>query len=212
MKSVIETWKEVPGYEGLYEVSNCGAVRSLNYQGKKRIKYLRNMKNLDGYEAIRLYRDGKVKKFSVHRLVYETFVGEIPEGYEIDHINTVRDDNRLVNLRVVTSKENSNNPITRERHLEAISQRSQDPKWIEATREANKRLAKDPKWLEANREATRKAHNKPVLQLNKENGEVIRGWDCARDVERELGINNANISECCNNKRNSAGGFKWRYA
>ena len=47
-----------------------------------------------------------------HRLIWETFVGEIPEGYEIDHINTVRDDNRLENLRCVTPKENSNNELT----------------------------------------------------------------------------------------------------
>ena len=55
----------------------------------------------------------KICVISVHRVVYETFVGEIPQGYEIDHINTVRDDNRLENLRVVTRKENMNNPITK---------------------------------------------------------------------------------------------------
>jgi hypothetical protein len=45
--------------------------------------------------------------------VWETFNGEIPQGYEIDHINTIKDDNRLENLRCVTHKENSNNPLTR---------------------------------------------------------------------------------------------------
>lgn len=56
----------------------------------------------------------KPKKYqvSVHRLVFETFVGEIPQGYQIDHINTVSDDNRLENLRLVTPKENMNNPLT----------------------------------------------------------------------------------------------------
>ena len=48
----------------------------------------------------------------VHRLVYETFVGEVPQGYELDHINTIRDDNRLENLRLVTHKDNMNNPLT----------------------------------------------------------------------------------------------------
>ena len=55
----------------------------------------------------------KVGSKLVHRLVYETFVGEIPQGYELDHINTIRDDNRLENLRCVTHKENSNNHLTR---------------------------------------------------------------------------------------------------
>jgi len=52
----------------------------------------------------------------LHRLIWETFNGEIPENMCIDHINTIRDDNRLENLRVVTRQENMNNPITIE-HL-----------------------------------------------------------------------------------------------
>ena len=48
----------------------------------------------------------------VHRIIWETFNGEIPDGYEIDHINTIKTDNRLDNLRLVTPKENKNNPLT----------------------------------------------------------------------------------------------------
>lgn len=48
----------------------------------------------------------------VHRIIYETFKGEIPDGMEIDHINTIKTDNRLENLRLVTHKENCNNPLT----------------------------------------------------------------------------------------------------
>lgn len=64
--------------------------------------------NKDGY----LRLNTKMGMVSVHRLVYETFVGEIPQGYQIDHINTIRDDNRLENLRCVTRTENNNNPLT----------------------------------------------------------------------------------------------------
>ena len=209
MKSVIETFRPVKGYEGLYEVSNYGCVRSLKY-GK--VKYLKNMKQSDGYEIIILRRDGKKKMFRVHRLVYEAFNGPIPDGLQIDHINTVRDDNRLANLRVVTSKENHANPITVERKREAVKQRSQDPKWLEANREAVKRRSQDPKWREAQREAVRKVCAKPILQLDKTTGEVIREWECARDVERELGINFRSISACCLGKLKSAGGFKWKFA
>ena len=66
-------------------------------------------KNLGGY----LRLSTKVGSMRVHRVIWETFVGEIPEGYEIDHINTIRDDNRLENLRCVTPKENMSNPLTR---------------------------------------------------------------------------------------------------
>ena len=48
----------------------------------------------------------------MHRLIWETFKGKIPEGYEIDHINTIRNDNRLENLRLVSHKENCNNPLS----------------------------------------------------------------------------------------------------
>ena len=199
MKSVIETFKDIPGYEGLYQVSDYGCVRSLNYQGKKRIKYLKNAKDSCGYERIDLHRDGKRKTFSVHRLVWETFNGKIPDGMEIDHINTVRDDNRLDNLRVVTHKENNANPITSDRVRKA-------------NRETHQLLAQDPKWREAHREATRKALSKPILQLDKTTGEVIREWECAADASIELGIKHANISACCHGRCKSAGGFKWSFA
>lgn len=54
----------------------------------------------------------KSKTVLVHRLVWETFNGEIPDGYEIDHIDTNKENNELKNIRVCTSKENQNNPIT----------------------------------------------------------------------------------------------------
>lgn len=54
-----------------------------------------------------------------HRIVWETFNGDIPTGYEIDHLNTIRTDNKLENLRVCTKSENMLNPITRKRNSEA---------------------------------------------------------------------------------------------
>lgn len=66
----------------------------------------------NGYGYLIFWAD---KYYSVHRAIYETFVGEIPQGYEIDHINTIRDDNRVENLKLVTHKENVNNPLTKQR-------------------------------------------------------------------------------------------------
>lgn len=69
-------------------------------------------KQSNSRSGYKVCRSPKLNQFRVHRAIYETFVGEIPQGYEIDHINTVRTDNRLENLRCVTSKENNNNSIT----------------------------------------------------------------------------------------------------
>ena len=71
-----------------------------------------------GYLRLRVSKPNSMN-ISVHRLVYETFVGKIPQGYQIDHINTIRDENRLDNLRIVTQKENSNNPLTKKHYSEA---------------------------------------------------------------------------------------------
>lgn len=63
--------------------------------------------------------DSKRKEYRPCRAIWETFNDEIPEGYEIDHINTIRTDDRLENLRCVTHIENMNNPITKEKHAKA---------------------------------------------------------------------------------------------
>ena len=66
----------------------------------------------NGYSYITIYGKQVLK----HRVVWEAFMGKIPEGYEIDHINTIRNDNRLENLRLVTPKQNKNNPKTIEHY------------------------------------------------------------------------------------------------
>lgn len=88
-----------------------------------------------GYLIIRITKNISVR---VHRLVYETFVCRIPKGYEIDHINTVRDDNRLENLRCVTRKENLNNPLTRKHISEAAKGKKHYEEWRKKLSEANK--------------------------------------------------------------------------
>lgn len=69
--------------------------------------------NKDGYCVVSYFSNKKRgKKIRVHRLVWEAFNGKIPKNMEIDHINRIRNDNRLSNLRCVTHKTNMNNPLT----------------------------------------------------------------------------------------------------
>lgn len=112
---MIEIWRDIDGYEGLYQVSNTGKVRSLNYKRTGHYKILKTTKNHKGYLSVGLYRNNKKESVLVHRLVCKTFIPNPENKPHIDHINTIRDDNRIENLRWVTPKENSSNPITKKR-------------------------------------------------------------------------------------------------
>lgn len=106
-----EIWKDIKGYEGLYQVSNLGNVKSLEKRvnGKKchrvfKEKQLKPIETNKGYLRVKLCHKGKISKARVHRLVAETFI-EKP-NLEVNHINGDKKDNRLENLEWVTGKEN----------------------------------------------------------------------------------------------------------
>lgn len=129
----MEIWKDVLDYEGYYQVSNEGRVKSLERtvesvsHGKpclRRIKgfMIRLQSNCrHGYIQVDLKKEGKRKSFYVHRLVWEAFNGRIPEGLEVDHKNTKRSDNNLHNLRLKTHQDNLNNPSTIENKIKSLT-------------------------------------------------------------------------------------------
>jgi len=102
-----ENWLAVPGFDGLYSVSDLGSVR-----GETRIRrypagrILRPSKHPAGYSKVTLCRDGEHFQFLIHRLVLLAFVGPCPDGLEVNHRNGIKDDNRLENLEYVTASEN----------------------------------------------------------------------------------------------------------
>lgn len=111
-----EEWKDIEGYEGLYQVSNLGRVRSLWFEKERILKLYKNVK---GYYCISLCKNGIHQNRSVHRLVAEAFIPNTDNKPSIDHINTIKNDNRVENLRWVTNKENSNNPLTKEKQIKS---------------------------------------------------------------------------------------------
>lgn len=212
MKSVLEKWKAVPGYKGLYEVSDQGNVRALNYNHTGKCKELKKDLTKHGYVHVALNKNAKRKSFIVHTLVWLAFVGEKPEGMQVDHINAVRDDNRLENLRIVTCKENANNPITYERHVNNNRRLANDKEWRRKQKEAARRKSESESFRTKMTIISRTKHARPVLQIDRNTGKVIREWECAADAARELGVRFASISQCCHRKYKSAGGFKWEFA
>jgi hypothetical protein len=100
-----EIWKDVKGYEGIYQVSNIGRVKNLKFNKEKILKlYLSH-----GYYRISLGKDGKNIYRAVSQLVAEAFLGHNPCGMKlvIDHINDIKTDNRVENLQIVTQRENA---------------------------------------------------------------------------------------------------------
>jgi len=103
--SAAERWRDVPGFEGLYQVSDWGRVRSLDRVvvdslGRQRLIRGRLLKpiSLNGYHYVGLFRDGEQTRCLVHRLVLLAFVGEPESGQECRHLNGDPANNRLENL------------------------------------------------------------------------------------------------------------------
>ena len=107
-----EEWRDIPNYFGLYQVSNYGRIKSLEridaIGRKRKEKILKLRINRTGYYIVDLSKNSIVKKYQVHRLVYEAFNSQIPENMQVNHINEVKSDNRLENLNLMTPKENTN--------------------------------------------------------------------------------------------------------
>ena len=197
-----EIWKDIKGYEGIYQVSNLGRVRSLDridsnnhpLKGVILKSYISN----SGYLLVGLYKQQKRDGKLLHRLVAEAFIPNPENKPEIDHINTIKTDNTVflnengsvnyekTNLRWTTRKENINNPLTKTKMQ------------INARKPSKGKYGK-------------KHHrSKPIIQYDKE-GNFIKEWDCANDVERVLGISNKHIGSVCLGKRKSCGGYIWKY-
>ena len=196
-----EIWKDIEDYEG-YQVSNFGRVRSLDRYNSRGywIKgcILKPTMDKKGYLTVGLSKNNQRKTFKVHRLVALHFIPNIENKPEIDHINTIKTDNTVflnedgsvnyekTNLRWTTRKENINNPLTKTKMR------------INARKPSKGKYGK-------------KHHrSKPIIQYDKE-GNFIKEWECANDVERVLGISNKHIGSVCLGKRKSCGGYIWKY-
>lgn len=198
-----EEWRPVVGFEGNYEVSSYGRVKSFITNSKHKKPHILHVlfKKQNGYTAIAFHHKRKTKQELLHRVVAAAFLGGYHEGLEIDHINTIRTDNRLINLRWVTRKENHLNPLSRVHHSLANLGKKH-------TEEQNERssLAHIGKGMSIENGFARE-----VFQLDDEFN-IIKRWGCITDAARYLGLKSiGNIVSCCKGNRQHSGGYRWSY-
>lgn len=184
--NMVEIWKDIEGYEGYYQVSNIGNVKSLDRltTHSRRIKGGLLYKDLrcNGYYFVNLYR-GQVKySQTIHRLVALAFIPNLLNKPQINHLNSIRTDNRVENLEWCTNSENQKHAykfgfqVSVKGNLGYTGIRSKN---------ANK-----------------------INQLSK-NNEFIRSFYGASEAQRITGIKASNIYKALKNKRLNVGGFKW---
>ena len=206
--SDIEEWRDIPNYEGLYQVSSFGRVKSLPKYKCKTERMLVPYTDKDGYKRYTLCPNNKDRcRFFAHRLVGYVFIGNPDRLPEIDHIDGDPSNNHVSNLRWCTHKENSNNPITRKR-------KSESKKGLIKSEETRRKLsiAHKGRKLQPHVLAMLIEKNRvPVIMMGLDGTELKRFGSIKSGAEY-LGIDQRRISEVLANRNKTAGGYKWKRA
>ena len=183
---MIEIWRDIKDYEGLYQVSNWGRVKSLNYRRTVKERVLKPNKHKSGYLQVTLCKNGKLKHYLVHRLVTEAFLENPDNLPQVNHkdedktnnfVGTPENDYKDGNLEWCDIKYNINYGTHNERCVKANT---------------NGKLSK------------------PVLQFSK-SGDLIREWESIRECGRN-GFNVTDIILCCKGRHKTHKGFIWKYS
>lgn len=226
-----EEWRDVKGYEGLYQVSSFGRVRSLDRVvkdrwGNDRVMHGRLLKQQQGYNEylrVGLVVKCKLKNVTVHRLVMEAFVPNPDNLPVINHRNEVKTCNIPDNMEWCTWQYNSiygqSIPkrvakFTGYRHSEEIKQKMRGPRphlvGRKLSKEHRESISRGLKGRIVS-EATRIKKSKPIAQIDSISNQLIRFWNGASEAAQFLGISSSHISCVCRGKRAHSGGFIWKY-
>ena len=171
----------IPGYEGFYEASNLGNVRSVDrtddfgrfYKGKIR----KPSTDHKGYKQIVLFKNGKGTNYKIYRLVWMAFNGEIPAGLQVNHIDEDKSNNRLNNLNLMTQTQNIN--------------------WGNGNYRRSASQINHP------------SKSKQVIAFDTD-GNLAFEFPSTMEAERN-GFCSSKITACCRGRRPHHKGYKWRY-
>ena len=191
-----EIWKNIKNYEGLYQVSNFGNVRSLDRSVNcgiknnniviKKGKLLKQNLNIHNYLQVHLSKNNKSKMVTVHRLVAETFIPNIENKSQINHIDGNKQNNRVDNLEWCTAKENI----------------------LHSWKTGLSKSYKHPKGVLTNYS---KSLCKKVNQYDLNNN-FIATYSSLSDASRNTPCLVSDICACCKGKQKTSHNFIWKYA
>lgn len=181
----MEIWKDIKKYEGLYQCSNLGRVRSLDRwenggYGTTRLrkgKILKPLKSTNGYLRVCFLKDSKGQYYLIHRIVAETFIPNLDNLPCVNHKDEDKTNNCVDNLEWCSYQYNNNYGTRNQQVSDKL---------------------------------TNGKRSKAVYQYTLD-GEFIREWQSMNEVQRQLGYDNSHIGKCCLGKQKQSYGYKWRY-
>lgn len=208
-----EEWRPVKGYEGLYEVSSFGRVRSLDrwvnhYRGNKKAfrkgQMLKLRTDKDGYVRVGLCIKQKMQLAQVHRLVMEAFVPNPDNLPCVNHRNENKSCNIPDNLEWCTVAYNN----TYGGRVEQIANKNRGQKRPQIG-EKLRGIVRSEDTKQKSTEAKR-PKMKPVLQYTLD-GEFVGEYESVKEAYRQTGVHYGNICNCCIGRFHTAGGYIWKY-
>ncbi|MES2620168.1 MAG: NUMOD4 domain-containing protein [Bacteroidota bacterium] len=191
----MEIFKDIKGYEGFYQVSNLGTVRSIErkyidskgVQKRRSGKVLSPFKTRCGYLLVIVSKEGIAIKYSIHRLVAETFINKVDKRECVNHIDGNKQNNAVDNLEWCSHSEN--------------------------IKHAFRTGLKKPSMHRVGKKNEQNGKSVRIQQLTKD-GLLIKEYPSISEAARQLNIRfgTSNIGSCANGKLSIAYGFKWQYA